>query len=50
MNTILFEDHPQPLLKRLRWQDWLYAIILCAGALFAYQQYGAYMDAYEKPF
>ena len=50
MNTILFEDHPQPLLKRLRWQDWLYAILLCAGALFAYQQYGAYMDAYEKTF
>ena len=34
--------------KRLNGLDWLYALALCAGAVFAVQRYGAYMDVYEK--
>jgi cytochrome c-type biogenesis protein CcsB len=34
--------------KRLGWLDWLYALALCAGAGFAVQRYGAWMDGYEK--
>ncbi|HEU4707961.1 MAG TPA: c-type cytochrome biogenesis protein CcsB [Methylophilaceae bacterium] len=37
-------------MRRLNWQDWLYALVLVAGALFAYQRYGGYMDAYETGF
>ena len=28
--------------------DWLYALALAAGALFALNRYGPYMDYYEK--
>jgi cytochrome c-type biogenesis protein CcsB len=34
--------------KRLGAFDWLFALALCAGALFAFDRYGAYMDIYEK--
>src|SRR3989304_2172550 len=50
MNTALMNDEPVPLLKRLRWQDWVYALLLAAGAVFAFKQYGSYMDAYETGF
>jgi len=43
-------DTPEPLFKRLSWQDWLYALALMVGAIFAYQQYGSFMDAYETGF
>lgn len=43
-------DTQIPLLKRLGWQDWLYAAVLAAGAVYAYSQYGHYMDVYEKSF
>lgn len=36
------------LLRRLNWLDWLFAMALAGGALFALKQFGAYMDAYEK--
>jgi cytochrome c-type biogenesis protein CcsB len=38
------------LLQRLNWQDWLYAILLAAGAIFAYSKYAKYMDIYEVVF
>ena len=50
MDTALMSDAPIPLMQRLSWQDWLYAIVLVAGAAFAFRQYGSYMDAYETGF
>lgn len=50
MNTALINDEPLPLLKRLGWQDWAYALLLLAGALFAFQRYGNHMDVYEQSF
>ena len=50
MNSAILEDIPVPLFKRLSWQDWLYAMMLVAGAVFAYVQYASYMDIYEKGF
>lgn len=38
------------LLERLNWQDWVYAILLFAGAIFAFKQYAQYMDMYEISF
>lgn len=49
MKTIIADTQP-PLLKRLSWQDWLYAVLLVAGAMFAFSQYGHFMDVYEKGF
>ncbi|PKO47202.1 MAG: c-type cytochrome biogenesis protein CcsB [Betaproteobacteria bacterium HGW-Betaproteobacteria-22] len=44
-------DYQQkPLLQRLDWQDWLYAVILLIGAVFAFTKYAHYMDAYEVSF
>lgn len=37
-----------PWLKRLDWGDWLYALALLAGAGFALDRYGAFMDVYER--
>jgi cytochrome c-type biogenesis protein CcsB len=39
---------PPSLFRRLGALDWLYALALVAGALFALNRYGAYMDIYEK--
>ncbi|TFV99590.1 c-type cytochrome biogenesis protein CcsB [Oxalobacteraceae bacterium OM1] len=39
---------PAGFFKRLSAIDWLYAAALLAGVLFAFNRYGAYMDAYEK--
>ena len=33
---------------RRNWFDWLFAAIVFAGGLFAFQRYAAYMDVYEK--
>jgi len=50
INASLMSDDPIPLLKQLNWQDWIYAALLVAGAVFAYSQYSSYMDAYEIGF
>ncbi|MGW8390148.1 c-type cytochrome biogenesis protein CcsB [Pseudoduganella sp. HUAS MS19] len=34
--------------KRLNAFDWLFALALCTGALYAFNRFGAYMDVYEK--
>ncbi|HEV7802692.1 MAG TPA: c-type cytochrome biogenesis protein CcsB [Burkholderiales bacterium] len=39
---------PQPLLKRLSWADWIYAVLVATGAVFALARYGAYMENYER--
>ena len=38
----------QSWLRRLSWLDWLYAVALMAGAVYALRLYGDYMDVYEK--
>ena len=38
----------QSWLRRLSWLDWLYAVALGAGAVYALRLYGTYMDVYEK--
>jgi cytochrome c-type biogenesis protein CcsB len=35
-------------LKTLSWFDWLYALVLAGGSIYAFQLYGNYMDEYEK--
>lgn len=49
MNTAM-DYQAKTLLQRLNWQDWLYAILLAAGAIFAYSKYAKYMDIYEVVF
>ncbi len=39
-----------PSIGRLSLFDWIYAVLLWAGALYAFNAYGAYMDSYEKTF
>jgi cytochrome c-type biogenesis protein CcsB len=42
---------PRPgFLMSLSVIDWLYAALLWSGALYAFNQYGLYMDSYEKSF
>lgn len=50
MNGNLSDYHQKTLLQRLNWQDWLYALVLLAGAVFSYSKYAQYMDIYEKGF
>ena len=50
MKTALMNDAPISLLQRLSWQDWVYALVLAAGAIFAFRQYGSHMDVYETGF
>jgi len=49
-STAYLNEDPVPLLKQLKWQDWLYAAMLALGAVYAFAQYGSYMDAYETGF
>ena len=41
-------NQPAPLLKRLSGFDWLFAVIVASGGLFALSRFGEYMDPYEK--
>jgi cytochrome c-type biogenesis protein CcsB len=50
MNQNTIEYQNKTLLERLRWQDWVYALLLFAGAIFAFNQYAQYMDVYEISF
>ena len=50
MNTEALNFTPKTLWQSLKVQDWLYAILLAAGAIFAYIQYSQYMDIYEVSF
>lgn len=49
MNNSL-EYQQKTLLQSLRWQDWLYALIVFAGSIFAFVKYSQYMDIYEVSF
>lgn len=47
MNTPTYDFKQKAIWQTLRPQDWLYALVLMAGAVFAYSRYSQYMDAYE---
>lgn len=50
MNTDALSFTPKTLWQTLKVQDWLYAILLMAGAVFAFNKYSHHMDIYEKSF
>ena len=50
MNTNALSFAPKTLWQSLKVQDWLYAILLVAGAIFAYSKYSQHMDIYEVGF
>jgi len=50
MNTQTYDFKQKAIWQTLRVQDWLYALVLMAGAIFAYSRYSQYMDAYELGF
>ncbi|MES2547941.1 MAG: c-type cytochrome biogenesis protein CcsB [Pseudomonadota bacterium] len=50
MNTESLNFTPKTLWQSLKVQDWLYALLLVAGAIFAYSQYSQFMDIYEVSF
>jgi cytochrome c-type biogenesis protein CcsB len=41
-------DLGQGFFARRDWFDWLFALLVTAGAAFAFVRYGEYMDVYEK--
>lgn len=50
MNTDVMDFQQKTLFQRLEWMDYIYALILLFGGLFAFNQYASYMDVYEKGF
>lgn len=50
MNYSKMDYQQKTLLQRLNWQDWLYALVLVVGSIFAYIKYAQYMDIYETGF
>lgn len=50
MNDALL-DNPNPsIFKSNGWFEWLYAMLLLVGAIYAFKQYSAFMDSYEVIF
>ena len=41
-------DLHEGFFSRRSWFDWLFAVIVIAGALFAFSRYASFMDGYEK--
>ena len=50
MNNSSLDYQQKTLLQRLNWQDWLYALVVFVGSMFAYVKYAQYMDIYETVF
>jgi cytochrome c-type biogenesis protein CcsB len=50
MNTNALDYQPKTLLQRLNWHDYIYALILVAGSIFAFSKYAHNMDVYEISF
>lgn len=50
MNTEVLNFQEKTLFQRLSWVDYVYALILLVGGVFAFNQYANYMDVYEKGF
>jgi cytochrome c-type biogenesis protein CcsB len=38
----------ESFMSRRNWFDWVFAVIVLAGGLFAFSRYGGFMDVYEK--
>ena len=47
MNTETMNFKQKNLWQQLAWTDYLYAIILLTGGIFAFNKYSHFMDAYE---
>jgi cytochrome c-type biogenesis protein CcsB len=50
MNTQVYDFRPKAIWQTLNIKDWLYALVLAAGAIFAYTKYSHFMDIYEVGF
>jgi cytochrome c-type biogenesis protein CcsB len=50
MNTQAYDFRPKAIWQTLNIKDWLYALVLAAGAIFAYTKYSHFMDIYEVGF
>ena len=50
MNTHTYDFKPKSLWQTLNILDWVYALILATGGIFAYTKYSHYMDIYEVSF
>ncbi len=50
MNTDVLNFQPKTLWQTLKVADWLYALLLVAGAIFAFNKYSQHMDIYEVSF
>ena len=48
MNTTTLNLNAPGYLARRSWFDWLFAVLVIAGAGYAFQRYAASMDVYEK--
>jgi hypothetical protein len=48
MNTTTLSLNAPGYLARRTWFDWLFAVLIVAGAGYAFQRYNASMDGYEK--
>ena len=38
----------ESFMSRRNWFDWVFAIVVMAGGLFAFSRYSTFMDVYEK--
>ncbi|MFA6041515.1 MAG: c-type cytochrome biogenesis protein CcsB [Methylophilus sp.] len=50
MNTQTLDFRPKNIWQTLNVKDWLYALVLAIGAIFAYSKYSQFMDIYEVSF
>jgi cytochrome c-type biogenesis protein CcsB len=50
MNTQTLDFRPKNIWQTLSVKDWLYALVLAVGAIFAYSKYSQFMDIYEVSF
>jgi cytochrome c-type biogenesis protein CcsB len=50
MNTQTLDFRPKNIWQTLNVKDWLYALVLAVGAIFAYSKYSQFMDIYEVSF
>lgn len=50
MNTTAIDFQTKSIFQTLKWPDYLYAIILVLGSVFAFSKYSHHMDVYEIGF
>ena len=47
MNTATISLN-ESFMSRRNWQDWVFAVLVLAGGVFALSRYAQFMDGYEK--